>query len=54
MVIIERDTEKDRTEAYHFMSSKQILDVLNKAGYALVKKNGFLPKDTIYFFKLKE
>jgi ubiquinone/menaquinone biosynthesis C-methylase UbiE len=54
LVIIERNTHRDRAHAPSFMSNQQILDTLEKTDYVLERTETFLPKDTIYIFKLKE
>ena len=54
LVIIERNTHRDRAHAPFFMSNRQILDTLEEMDYVLESTETFLPKDTIYIFKLKE
>ncbi len=53
LVIIERNAHKDRGHAPSFMSNRQILDTLEETNYVLERTETFLPKDTIYIFKLK-
>ena len=53
LVIIERDTQKDRAHYPAFMSKKQILNTMEKTNYELEKIETFLPEDTIYIYKLK-
>lgn len=53
LVIIERNTNKDRGHAPSFMSNRRILETLEKTDYVLERTETFLPKDTIYIFKLK-
>ena len=53
LVIIERNTLGDRGHPPSFMSNRQILETLERTNYVLVRTETFLPKDTIYIFKLK-
>ena len=53
LVIIERNTHRDRGHAPSFMSNRQILETLEETNYVLERTETFLPKDTIYIFKLK-
>jgi ubiquinone/menaquinone biosynthesis C-methylase UbiE len=53
LVIIERNTAGDRGHPPSFMSNRQILETLEKTNYDLVRTETFLPRDTIYIFKLK-
>ena len=53
LVIIERNTTSDRGHPPSFMSNRQILETLEKTNYDLVRTETFLPRDTIYIFKLK-
>ena len=54
LVIIERNSHRDRAHAPSFMSNQQILDTLEETDYVLERTETFLAKDTIYIFKLKE
>ncbi len=53
LVIIERNTHKDRGHAPYYMSKKQILETIQKTNYELLYTKTFLPKDTIYVYKIK-
>jgi ubiquinone/menaquinone biosynthesis C-methylase UbiE len=54
LVIIERNTTRNRAHAPSYMSNQQILDTLQETDYLLVRTETFLEKDTIYIYKLKE
>jgi ubiquinone/menaquinone biosynthesis C-methylase UbiE len=54
LVIIERDTHKERAHPPSFMTKKQILDTMQKTNFILERIKTFLPRDTIYIFKLKK
>ena len=54
LVIIERNTDQDRTDHHSFMSQKQIFEVMDKTDFKLERTLTFLSKDTIYIFKVKE
>ena len=53
LVIIERDTNRERAHPPSFMTKAQILETIQKTDYQLVSIKTFLPKDTIYIFKRK-
>ncbi len=53
LVIIEKDTYRERAHPPSFMTKKQILDTIQKSDYQLEKMFTFLERDTIYIFKLK-
>ncbi len=53
LVIIEKDTHNERAHPPSFMTKKQILNTIQKSNYKLEKILTFLPRDTIYIFKLK-
>lgn len=52
-VIIERNSTRDRGHYPSFMSNRQILEVIQKTSFTLVRKETFLPKDTIYIYKIR-
>ena len=54
LVIIERNTHKERGHPPSFMTNREILDTLEKTDYVLERTETFLPEDTIYLFKLKK
>jgi ubiquinone/menaquinone biosynthesis C-methylase UbiE len=53
LVIIERNTHRERAHPPSFMTNREILDTLQETNYVLERTETFLPKDTIYIFKLK-
>jgi ubiquinone/menaquinone biosynthesis C-methylase UbiE len=54
LVIIEKDTDRERAHPPSFMTKKQILDTIQKTNYKLERIETFLPRDTIYIFKLQK
>ena len=52
LVIIERITQRERAHPPSFMTNREILDTLQKTGYILERTETFLPKDTIYIYRL--
>ena len=52
IVIIERDTHRERAHPPSFMTKREILETIQKTNYKLERTETFLPKDTIYIFKL--
>ncbi len=52
LVIIERNTDEDRAHPPSFMSKKQVLETMQEGDYELIRTETFLPKDTIYIFRL--
>jgi len=54
LVIIERNTLKERAHPPSFMTNREILDTLQETDYVLERTETFLSKDTIYIFKLKK
>lgn len=53
VVIVERDTERDPDEAYHFSSKEEVLDVLTQTGYKLDRIDRSMERDAVYIFVLK-
>ena len=53
LVIIERNTLKERAHPPAFMTNKQILASISEDDFELERKVTFLPKDTIYIFRIK-
>lgn len=51
LVIIERNTNEDRTHFPSFMTKKQILETVDKTEYELDRIESFLPYDNIYIYK---
>ncbi|UCH85176.1 MAG: hypothetical protein JSW50_05670, partial [Candidatus Latescibacterota bacterium] len=54
LVIIERNTHRERAHPPSFMTNREILETMQTTGYDLERTETFLPKDTIYIFKLKK
>ncbi len=54
LVIIEKNTHRERAHPPSFMTNREILDTLEKTDYILERTEDFLPKDTIYIFKLRK
>ena len=54
VVIIERNTHRERAHPPSFMTNREILETIQKTNYKLERTETFLPKDTIYIFKLKD
>jgi ubiquinone/menaquinone biosynthesis C-methylase UbiE len=52
VVIVEQDHDADRSYAGHFMSSLQILETIEASGYTIERTETFLPRDTIYIFRV--
>jgi len=53
LVIIERNSNTERAHYPSFMSKKQVLEMIEKTNYKLVRVMTFLPKDNIYIYKTK-
>lgn len=53
LIIIERNTNTERTHSPEFMTSKQVLETMGDNEFELDRMETFLPKDTIYIFKIK-
>jgi len=53
LVIIERNTNKERAHPPAFMTNKQILESISEDDFELERVETFLPKDTIYIFRKK-
>jgi ubiquinone/menaquinone biosynthesis C-methylase UbiE len=51
LVIIERNTNEDRSHFPSFMSKKQILETVDKTEYELDRIESFLTYDNIYIYK---
>ncbi len=54
LVIIEKNTDHDRGHPPSFMSKSQVLDSIQEADYVLLRRETFLPRDTIYILGVKE
>jgi ubiquinone/menaquinone biosynthesis C-methylase UbiE len=51
LVIIERNSTRDRAHYPSFMTKKQVLETMGETGYALDRTETFLSKDTIYIYR---
>jgi ubiquinone/menaquinone biosynthesis C-methylase UbiE len=52
VVIIEKNHYSDRSHPPHFMTGRQILETIEESGYDLEKTETFLPRDTIYIYRV--
>ena len=52
VVIIEQNHDADRSYVGHFMSSRQVLETIEESGCTIERIETFLPKDTIYIFRV--
>jgi ubiquinone/menaquinone biosynthesis C-methylase UbiE len=52
VVIVEKNTDTDRSYAPQFMSRSQIVDTIEEAGYELERTDTSLPRDTIYIYRI--
>ena len=53
VVIVEQNTDTERSHAPHFMTNRQILETIQKSGYELERTETFLPRDTIYIYRVR-
>ena len=53
LVIIERNSNEERSHYPSFMSKKQVLEMIENSNYKLVQIKTFLPNDNIYIYKTK-
>jgi ubiquinone/menaquinone biosynthesis C-methylase UbiE len=53
LVIIDGDPEKLNSNRGHFLTQKEVLDIMKKTDFELVKIETFLVRDNIYIFKFK-
>jgi ubiquinone/menaquinone biosynthesis C-methylase UbiE len=54
LVIIEKNTTKERAHYPSFMTNRQILNTMGETGFELIRTETFLPKDTIYIYETRE
>lgn len=54
LVIIEKNTTKERAHYPSFMTNRQILETMGETGFSLVGTETFLPKDTIYIYQARK
>ena len=53
VVIVEKNTDTDRSHPPQFMTNRQILEAIEEAGYELERTEDFLPRDTIYIYRVR-
>jgi precorrin-6B methylase 2 len=53
IVIVEGNLDKDPSTAGEWYARSKLLKIYKDAGYTLVKEETFLPKDNIYFLKIR-
>jgi len=53
VVIVEKNTDTDRSHPPQFMTNRQILEAIEEAGYELERTEDFLPRDTIYIYRFR-
>ena len=54
LVIIERNTTRERAHYPSFMTNSQILGTMEEAGFKLTRTETFLPRDTIYIYEARK
>lgn len=54
LAIVERDREKAGGSSWEATAKKTLIELVEKAGYKLVKIDDFLEEDNIYIFRVKE
>jgi 2-polyprenyl-3-methyl-5-hydroxy-6-metoxy-1,4-benzoquinol methylase len=53
VVIIEKNHDTDRSHPPQFMTKGQILETIEESGYRLERTETFLPRDTIYIYRVQ-
>ena len=53
VVIVEQNTDTTRSHPPHFMTNHQILETIEESGYELERTETFLPRDTIYIYRVR-
>jgi ubiquinone/menaquinone biosynthesis C-methylase UbiE len=53
VVIVEKNTDSDRSHPPQFMTDRQILKTIEDSGYELERTEDFLPRDTIYIYRIR-
>jgi ubiquinone/menaquinone biosynthesis C-methylase UbiE len=53
VVIVEKNHDTDRTHPPQFMTMRQILETIEESGYELERTETFLPRDTIYIYRVR-
>lgn len=54
LVIIEKNTTRERAHYPSFMTNRQILETMGETGFELVRTETFLPRDTIYVYEARK
>jgi len=52
VVIVEKNTDTHRSHPPEFMTNHQILETIEESGYELERTETFLPRDTIYVYRV--
>lgn len=53
VVIVEKNTDTHRSHPPEFMTNHQILETIEESGYELERTETFLPRDTIYVYRVR-
>jgi len=53
VVIIEKNHHTERSHPPQFMTGRQVLETIEESGYELEKTETFLPRDTIYVYRVR-
>jgi ubiquinone/menaquinone biosynthesis C-methylase UbiE len=53
VVIVEKNTDTKRSHPPQFMTNRQILETIEESGYELERTEDFLPRDTIYIYRVR-
>jgi ubiquinone/menaquinone biosynthesis C-methylase UbiE len=53
LIIIERDTHHERAHYPSYMTRREILETMAETTFVLERTEDFLPRDTIYIFKVR-
>jgi ubiquinone/menaquinone biosynthesis C-methylase UbiE len=54
LVIIEKNTTRERAHYPSFMTNRQILDTMSETAWELARTETFLPRDTIYLYEARD
>jgi ubiquinone/menaquinone biosynthesis C-methylase UbiE len=52
VVIVEKNTDTQRSHPPQFMTNHQILEAIEESGFELDRTETFLPRDTIYIYRV--
>lgn len=52
VVIVEKNTNNDRSYVPQFMSRRQIVETIREAGFEIEKTESSLPRDTVYIYRV--